>query len=150
VRVRGFGETPGTLRDNQVDAPLEAGDASAKGSGGLHGRAFNDPDAGRDSHDEAAPPAIPPRNLNEIACVSPLVSLSSVVGRVVKNPEGVTLGTIQELMANAHSGAIAFAIISVVGGVLSSREAMTSLPWKALKIQDDGSIIYDSLGNHDA
>lgn len=158
VRVRGFGETPGTLRDNQVDAPLEAGEPAPKGSDSPPGRAFDDPDAGTRLGIEDAPPAASvsasarasTKTTQEFVPIFPLVAVSSVVGRLVKNPEGVALGTVRELMANMHSGAIAFAIIAVSGGVLGSDEALTSLPWKALRIQSDGSIIYDSLGSHDA
>jgi len=138
VQVRGFGETPGTLRDNQVDAPLDDADSPEK-----------EVDSGGGTHVEPlAPRAGADRDIKrselDARGLAPLLAVSAVIGQRVFNPEGVAMGTICELMYSTHSGAIAYAILSISGGALGKETAITSLPWKTLRFeQPGGKLIYD-------
>ncbi len=63
----------------------------------------------------------------------PLVSTQALVGTTVKNAQGEELGQIEELMIDAQSGQVQYAVLAS-GGVLGVGGERYSLPWETLKM----------------
>lgn len=65
-----------------------------------------------------------------------IMSASSFEGETVVNPQGETLGEIEEIMLDVRSGRIAYAVMSV-GGFLGMGEKYFAVPWHALTLNTD-------------
>lgn len=57
-----------------------------------------------------------------------------VIGTTVKNPQGETLGEIDNLMIDLEGGRVAFAVLSS-GGVLGLGGKLVAVPWHALTLK---------------
>jgi PRC-barrel domain len=66
----------------------------------------------------------------------PLVDAGSVIGTVVRNPEGKDIGKVSALLLDPHDGRVASAVITV-GGVLGMGGSTVSVPWTALRLGQD-------------
>ena len=60
------------------------------------------------------------------------VSASKVIGEAVINRQQETLGKVHELVLEAESGRIAYAVLSF-GGFMGMGNKLFALPWKALE-----------------
>lgn len=62
-----------------------------------------------------------------------ILAAASVCGSSVFGADGDTVGSITELMIDADSGAIAYAVLSF-GGVLGVGEKLFAVPWESFAI----------------
>ncbi len=67
--------------------------------------------------------------------VSRVVSASKIVGEVVVNHLGENLGRIHELVVDARSGRLAYAVLSF-GGFLARGNKLFAMPWKAIEFSN--------------
>jgi sporulation protein YlmC with PRC-barrel domain len=65
-----------------------------------------------------------------------IMAASSFEGETVINPQGETLGEIEEIMLDVRSGRIAYAVMSV-GGFLGIGEKYFAVPWRAFTMDTD-------------
>jgi sporulation protein YlmC with PRC-barrel domain len=68
---------------------------------------------------------------------SPLVKLSTLTGREVQNPQGAKIGKIEDVVIDATSGQIAYAVLSF-GGFLGLDETWVVMPWHVLQTTNHG------------
>jgi sporulation protein YlmC with PRC-barrel domain len=61
-----------------------------------------------------------------------LVKLTSLTGREVQNPQGDDLGNIEDVVIDAASGHVAYAVLSF-GGFLGLGEKQVIMPWRSLQ-----------------
>jgi len=57
---------------------------------------------------------------------------SSIIGTTVINPNGDNLGDIKEIVIDARTGRVAYAVVAY-GGFLSMREMLFAIPFSALE-----------------
>jgi sporulation protein YlmC with PRC-barrel domain len=62
------------------------------------------------------------------------LTASSVIGDVIENQEGDTLGKIKDIMLNIHSGEIEYVVLEHGGGFLGMKDKLFAIPFSALKI----------------
>ena len=65
-----------------------------------------------------------------------VMAASSFEGETVMNPQGDTLGEIEEIMLDVRSGRIAYAVMSA-GGFLGIGEKYFAVPWRAFTMDTD-------------
>lgn len=65
-----------------------------------------------------------------------VMAASSFEGETVVNPQGETLGEIEEVMLDVRGGRIAYAVMSV-GGFLGVGEKFFAVPWPAFTMDTD-------------
>lgn len=65
-----------------------------------------------------------------------IMAASSFEGETVVNPQGETLGEIEEIMLDVRAGRIAYAVMSV-GGFLGIGEKYFAIPWHAVTMDTD-------------
>ena len=65
-----------------------------------------------------------------------IMAASSFEGETVINPQGETLGEIEEIMLDVRSGRIAYAVMSA-GGFLGIGERFYAVPWQAFTMDTD-------------
>ena len=61
-----------------------------------------------------------------------LISADKVKGTPVHNPEGESLGTIENIMIDKPSGTVAYAVLAF-GGILGMGKDRRALPWDVLE-----------------
>jgi len=62
-----------------------------------------------------------------------LLSGQKLLGSKVENPQGESLGRVEDLMISADGGRIAYAVVSI-GGVLSLGNKLFAFPWSSLQV----------------
>jgi sporulation protein YlmC with PRC-barrel domain len=73
---------------------------------------------------------MPVRAASEVP--SQLTQLSAIVGKKIENSQGKNLGNIEEVVIDAATGDVAYAVLAF-GGFLGLGEKLFALPWSALK-----------------
>jgi len=68
---------------------------------------------------------------------SPLVKLSALTGREIRNPQSDRMGQIEDIVIDAATGQIAYAVLSF-GGFLGLGETWVVMPWGSLQTTDGG------------
>lgn len=63
-----------------------------------------------------------------------LMPVGGICGSDVADVDGKSLGSISELMIDAESGAIAYAVLAY-GGLLGVGEKLFAVPWRAFAIE---------------
>jgi sporulation protein YlmC with PRC-barrel domain len=73
------------------------------------------------------------------AAIAPslLLKLSTLTGREVQNPQGAKIGKIEDVVIDAASGQIAYAVLSF-GGFLGLGESWVVMPWHSLQTMHRG------------
>jgi sporulation protein YlmC with PRC-barrel domain len=66
-----------------------------------------------------------------------LLKLSTLTGREVQDPKGAKIGEIEDVVIDAASGQIAYAVLSF-GGFLGLGESWVAMPWRSLQTMDRG------------
>ena len=61
-----------------------------------------------------------------------LISADKVQGTAVRNPQGESLGTIENIMIDKPSGQVAYAVLAF-GGILGMGKDRRALPWEVLE-----------------
>jgi sporulation protein YlmC with PRC-barrel domain len=69
-----------------------------------------------------------------------LIGTSCLVGSAVRNHEGDDLGEVAEVMLDASSGQVSYAVLSF-GGVLGVGTKLFAVPWSALTFDAEGGFI---------
>jgi sporulation protein YlmC with PRC-barrel domain len=62
-----------------------------------------------------------------------VLSASSITSDEVKNPQGESLGKIEDLMIDLNSGRVAYAVLSF-GGLLGMGTKLFAIPWESLTV----------------
>ncbi len=65
---------------------------------------------------------------------------SKLVGKAVKNPEGESLGDINDIVIDPQDGRIAYAVLSF-GGVLGVGDKLFAVPWKSFRVDTDNDVL---------
>jgi hypothetical protein len=65
-----------------------------------------------------------------------LISADKVQGTAVHNPQGESLGTIENIMIDKPSGQVAYAVLAF-GGILGMGKDRRALPWDVLEYDTD-------------
>lgn len=65
-----------------------------------------------------------------------VVSAGTITGEQVRNPSGEDLGKIEEIVLDADSGQIAYAVLSF-GGFLGMGDKLFAIPWQSLSFNDE-------------
>jgi sporulation protein YlmC with PRC-barrel domain len=65
-----------------------------------------------------------------------VMSASTLTGDKVVNPDGETLGKIDEIMIDTISGRVAYAVLSF-GGFLGAGDKLFAIPWDQLSLDED-------------
>lgn len=65
-----------------------------------------------------------------------LLSAGTLKGTQVVNPEGVDIGSIEELMIDIDTGFVAYAVLSF-GGILGIGDKYFAIPWRAFEIDTE-------------
>lgn len=72
-----------------------------------------------------------------------VMSATTIIGNDVVNKAGETIGEIEELMFDRHTGDIAYAVLSF-GGFLGLGEKYFAVPWKSILVNTvDKNCIFD-------
>lgn len=67
------------------------------------------------------------------------LTADSIMGDDVENPEGKSLGKIQDLMINLHSGVVEYAVIDF-GSFLGLGGKLFAIPFKELQLNPNGEV----------
>jgi len=62
-----------------------------------------------------------------------ILSATTLIGNDVVNKEGKSLGKIEEIMLDRHSGNIAYAVLSF-GGFLGMGDKLFAVPWRSMTV----------------
>lgn len=62
-----------------------------------------------------------------------VLSATTIIGNDVVNKEGKTLGEVEEIMFDRHTGDVAYAVLSF-GGFLGMGEKYFAVPWRAMTV----------------
>lgn len=62
-----------------------------------------------------------------------VLSATTIIGNDVVNQAGETLGQIEEIMIDRHTGDVAYAVLSF-GGFLGLGEKYFAVPWRAMTV----------------
>jgi sporulation protein YlmC with PRC-barrel domain len=73
---------------------------------------------------------------------------SDLIGATVKNPEGESLGSIQELVLDPHEAKIKNVVVSM-GGLLGIGAKWVAIPWQEVTPQSDGKAVIVAMGKED-
>ena len=73
---------------------------------------------------------------------------SDLIGATVKNPEGESLGSIQELVLDPKDAKITNAIVSM-GGLLGIGARSVAIPWNEVTPQSDGKSVVVAMGKEE-
>lgn len=65
-----------------------------------------------------------------------LVKTAEVIGVDVQNPEGESLGKVEEIILDKVKGGVVYAVLSF-GGFLGMGDKLFALPWSALDYDED-------------
>jgi hypothetical protein len=72
-----------------------------------------------------------------------VLAASTLIGDEVTNPQGEDLGHIRELMIDARTGRVAYAVLSF-GGILGMGDKLFAVPWPFLRLnQQDKTFVLD-------
>ncbi|MEO6986133.1 MAG: PRC-barrel domain-containing protein [Paralcaligenes sp.] len=72
---------------------------------------------------------------------SVLVGTRNLVGGAVQNHKGEDLGEIKEIMFDAFSGQVGYAVLSFGCGVLGLGKKLFAVPWSALKFDSKQGVV---------
>lgn len=64
-----------------------------------------------------------------------ILSVSTLSGDSVVNPDGEDLGEIEEIMLDVETGQVSYAVLSL-GGFLGMGEKLFAIPWQALAVDE--------------
>src|SRR5690606_3264420 len=67
------------------------------------------------------------------------LTASSIIGDDVENPQGESLGTIDNLMINIHTGKVEYAVIEF-GGFLGLGQKLFAIPFEELRVDEEKEI----------
>jgi sporulation protein YlmC with PRC-barrel domain len=73
---------------------------------------------------------------------------SDLIGATVKNPEGESLGSIQELVLDPRDAKIKNAVVSM-GGLLGIGARLVAIPWQEVTPQADGKAVVVAMGKEE-
>jgi sporulation protein YlmC with PRC-barrel domain len=73
---------------------------------------------------------------------------SDLIGATVKNPEGESLGSIQELVLDPKEAKIKNAVVSM-GGLLGIGGRLVAIPWQEVTPQSDGKAVVVAMGKEE-
>jgi sporulation protein YlmC with PRC-barrel domain len=106
-----------------------------------------DPSADRPS---GMTPSTPPGDKPSSTMLSTSKELytSDLIGATVKNPEGESLGSIQELVLDPKDAKIKNAVVSM-GGLLGIGARLVAIPWQEVTPQSDGKAVVVAMGNEE-
>jgi sporulation protein YlmC with PRC-barrel domain len=100
----------------------------------------------------APPPSGPPPQVQQAPAPAPpgqvltgpceIVTSNQLIGQNVQTPDGEHLGQISGLMMDAQTGQVGYAVLSS-GGVLGIGRKDYVVPWNALEIDPQGTIVLD-------
>lgn len=62
-----------------------------------------------------------------------VLSATTMIGDAVRNPKGESLGKIEEIMIDRHTGNVAYAVLSF-GGIMGVGDKLFAVPWEALSV----------------
>lgn len=62
-----------------------------------------------------------------------ILSATTMIGDDVRNPKGESLGKIEEIMIDRHTGHVAYAVLSF-GGIMGIGDKLFAVPWGALTV----------------
>jgi sporulation protein YlmC with PRC-barrel domain len=65
-----------------------------------------------------------------------VLSASTLAGDEVRNSAGESLGKVDELMIDVHTGKVAYAVVSF-GGFMRMGNKLFAIPWSVLKLDED-------------
>ena len=65
------------------------------------------------------------------------LSATTLIGDDVENPQGESLGDLNEIMLDTAAGKISYAVLSF-GGMLGMGDKLFAVPWNALTIDHEG------------
>lgn len=90
----------------------------------------------------ATPPPVekPSKAVNAPLGTVKEVYASSLIGASVKNPQGETLGKIDELVIDLQQAQVKTAVVSM-GGLLGIGSKYVAVPWSEVKSSDDGKTV---------
>lgn len=61
------------------------------------------------------------------------LSAGTLIGTEVKNRQGESLGKLEEIMIDVHTGRVAYAVLSF-GGILGIGSKLFAVPWQSLEV----------------
>jgi sporulation protein YlmC with PRC-barrel domain len=73
---------------------------------------------------------------------------SDLIGATVKNPEGESLGSIQELVLDPQDAKIKNVVVSM-GGLLGIGARSVAIPWQEVTPQSDGKAVIVAMGKEE-
>jgi sporulation protein YlmC with PRC-barrel domain len=73
---------------------------------------------------------------------------SDLIGATVKNPEGESLGSIQELVLDPQDAKIKNVVVSM-GGLLGIGAKSVAIPWQDVTPQSDGKAVVVAMGKEE-
>ena len=73
---------------------------------------------------------------------------SDLIGATVKNPEGESLGSIQELVLDPQDAKIKNVVVSM-GGLLGIGAKSVAIPWQQVTPQSDGKAVVVAMGKEE-
>jgi len=73
---------------------------------------------------------------------------SDLIGATVKNPEGESLGSIQELVLDPQDAKIKNVVVSM-GGLLGIGARSVAIPWQEVTPQSDGKAVVVAMGKEE-
>lgn len=65
-----------------------------------------------------------------------VLSASTLTGDEIRNPEGETLGKLEEIMLDVDDGCVSYAVLSF-GGILGIGNKLFAIPWEALTLRPE-------------
>ncbi len=72
-----------------------------------------------------------------------VLSATTMIGDEVHNPQGESLGKLEEIMLDVDKGCVSYAVLSF-GGILGIGDKLFAIPWQALTIDtDDHAFVLD-------
>lgn len=72
------------------------------------------------------------------------LSSKTLIGTEVRNRQGESLGKLEEIMIDVHSGRVAYAVLSF-GGILGFGNKLFAVPWQSLEVDTENKkIIMDA------
>jgi sporulation protein YlmC with PRC-barrel domain len=98
-------------------------------------------------------PSTPPGEKPSLKPSTPLSTskelyTSDLIGATVKNPEGESLGSIQELVLDPKEAKIKNAVVST-GGILGIGGKSVAIPWQEITPQSDGKAVVVAMGKEE-
>ena len=81
-------------------------------------------------------PSSAPVSASAPAAGQVMVDAASLIGSVVRSPDGKDIGKVSALLIDPRDGRVSSTVVTV-GGVLGMGGSTVAVPWSALKIQQD-------------